>query len=165
VAAFARARERRPDLTLKLAGGRLPENAAALIPLLNLEDAVEILPHVSREELRRLHRHASLFLIPSFQEGLCISGLEALACGVPVVSTRRGMLPEIVADGRTGILVEETAESFAAALVRLAKDEALRRRMAKSAREAATERFTLGAQAERVEAIYRWVLGEGPRPE
>lgn len=103
------------------------------------------------------------FLVPG-SDGSCRAVREALSCGVPVVSTRRGMLPEIVADGETGILVEETAESFAAALVRLAKDEALRRRMAKAAREAAKERFTLGAQAERVEAIYRWVLGEGPRP-
>ena len=104
------------------------------------------------------------FLVPG-SDGSCRAVREALSCGVPVVSTTRGMLPEIVADGETGILVDETAESFSGALVRLAKDGAIRRRMSKAAREAATERFTLAAQAERVEAIYRWALGEGPRPE
>ena len=106
---------------------------------------------------------AKAFLVPG-SDGSCRAVREALACGVPVVATRRGILPEIVADGETGILAEETAESFAEAFIRLAKDEALRRRMAKAARESARTRFDLATQAERVEGIYRWVLGEGPRP-
>lgn len=103
------------------------------------------------------------FLVPG-SDGSCRAVREALSCGVPVVSTRRGMLPEIVADGETGVLVEETAESFGAALVGLAKDEALRRRLGRSARETARARFSLPQQAARVEAIYRWVLGKGERP-
>jgi glycosyltransferase involved in cell wall biosynthesis len=103
------------------------------------------------------------FLVPG-SDGSCRAVREALSCGVPVVSTRRGMLPEIVEDGATGILADETADSFAEALVRLARDEPLRRRMAKAAREAARERFSLPAQARRVESIYRWLLGKGDRP-
>jgi glycosyltransferase involved in cell wall biosynthesis len=103
------------------------------------------------------------FLVPG-SDGSCRAVREALACGVPAVSTRRGMLPEIVKDGENGILVDETAESMAAALVRVAKDEALRKRIAKGARESAKARFTLSAQAARVESIYRWVLESGKRP-
>ena len=103
------------------------------------------------------------FLVPG-SDGSCRAVREALACGIPVVSTRRGILPEIVSDGETGVLVEETAESFGAALGRLARDEDLRRRLGRTAGEAARARFSLPAQAERVESIYRWVLGKGPRP-
>jgi glycosyltransferase involved in cell wall biosynthesis len=106
---------------------------------------------------------AKVFLVPG-SDGSCRAVREVLAVGVPVIATRRGMLGEIVRDGETGFLVDETPEAFAEALVRLAKDAALRRRLAKSAREDARERFSLPAQAERVEAVYRWVLGKGERP-
>jgi glycosyltransferase involved in cell wall biosynthesis len=103
------------------------------------------------------------FLVPG-SDGSCRAVREALALGVPVVATKRGMLPEIVADGETGYLVDETAEGFAGALVRLGKDEALRKRLSKGARDAAKARFGLPEQAERVEAVYRWLLGKGDRP-
>ena len=106
---------------------------------------------------------AKIFLVPG-SDGSCRAVREAMALGVPIVCTRRGMLPEIVADGESGILVDETAESLGNALAALARDEALRKRLARGAREAAKARFDLPAQAARVEKAYEWVLGKGPRP-
>ena len=58
-----------------------------------------------------------LFVIPSHQEGLCISALEAMACGVPVVSTRCGGPEDFVLPDRTGLLVPHQAPALAAANV------------------------------------------------
>jgi glycosyltransferase involved in cell wall biosynthesis len=105
-----------------------------------------------------------IFLVPG-SDGSCRAVREAMALGVPVVATKRGMLPEIIEDGVSGILVEETADSLTEALTLLAGDTALRKKMAKAARESARSRFGLPQQAERVESIYRWLLGKGERPE
>ncbi len=106
---------------------------------------------------------AKVFLVPG-SDGSCRAVREVLALGVPVVASRRGVLPEIVADGESGFLVEEPPGGFADALVCLAKDETLRKNLSKGARDASKARFSLPAQAERVESIYRWLLGEGERP-
>jgi glycosyltransferase involved in cell wall biosynthesis len=107
--------------------------------------------------------NAKVFLVPG-SDGSCRAVREVLAVGVPVVATRRGMLPEIVVDGESGFIVEETPEGFAEALIGIAKDEVLRKNLAKGARESAKARFALPAQAERVESIYKWLLGKGERP-
>jgi len=107
---------------------------------------------------------AKVFLVPG-SDGSCRALREAMALGVPVIAARRGMLAEIVADGESGVLVEDTPEALAAAIASLGKDEALRKRLSRGAREAAKARFDLGAQAARVEAVYRWLLGKGGRPE
>ncbi len=104
-----------------------------------------------------------VYLMPG-SDGSCRAVREAMATGVPVVAARHGMLPEIVEDGATGLLVEEDPEALARALLGLAKDAGLRRRLAQGAREAARTRFSLPLQAERVESIYRWVTGGGERP-
>ncbi len=107
--------------------------------------------------------NAKVFLVPG-SDGSCRAVREVLAVGVPVVATKRGMLPEIVIDGETGFIVEETPEGFAEALIGMAKDEGLRKNLSRAARDSAKSRFALPAQAERVEAIYAWLLGKGERP-
>jgi glycosyltransferase involved in cell wall biosynthesis len=80
--------------------------------------------------------NAKVFLVPG-SDGSCRAVREVLAVGVPVVATKRGMLPEIVIDGETGFIVEETPEGFADALIGIAKDEVLRKNLSKGARDAA----------------------------
>ena len=106
---------------------------------------------------------AKVFLVPG-SDGSCRAVREAMAVGVPVVAARRGMLAEIVADGESGVLVDDSPGALGAAIASLGKDEALRKRLSRGAREAAKARFDLKAQAARVEAVYRWVLEEGERP-
>jgi len=101
---------------------------------------------------------AKVFLRPG-SDGSCRAVREALAMGCPVVAARVGMLPEIVADGETGILVRHDAEELAAAIRRLA-DPDTRRRMARNARGAARERFDPERRAAEVEAVYS-SLGSG----
>jgi glycosyltransferase involved in cell wall biosynthesis len=85
---------------------------------------------------------------------------EALACGLPVLTTRRGVLPELVRDGVTGRVLDETPEAFAAALVALAREPQARRRLGEAARKDAEARFSLARQVETVAGTYRAVLEE-----
>ncbi len=83
---------------------------------------------------------------------------EAMALGKPVVVAKRGMLPEMVEDGVSGIVVEDTPEHLAGALSRLILDRNLRVSMGEAARERARRNFRLDKQAEEIEAFYEKML-------
>ena len=107
--------------------------------------------------------HAKVYLTPG-SDGSCRAVREAMAMGVPIVAARRGMLAEIVEDGQSGFVVDKGSAPLAEPLIRMAGDDALRKRLARGARDAAKARFALPAQAERVHAIYDWLLEGGERP-
>lgn len=95
-----------------------------------------------------------VFLVPG-SDGTCRAVREAMALGKPVVAFRRGMLPEIVEDGRMGFLVEEDPHTLAHALTRLAQDAALRGEMGRAARVRALSCFSMADQAAKVASFYR----------
>lgn len=106
------------------------------------------------------------FLVPG-SDGTCRALLEAAACGIPAVTTRRGALPEIVADGETGLLADETPAAFAGALRRLVADADLRRAYGAAARKRAETLFAPPVLAAEVERLYADALaasGASPRP-
>jgi glycosyltransferase involved in cell wall biosynthesis len=95
----------------------------------------DALGFVSHDELEHLYDRAAVVVLPSYREGLPICVLEAMAHGRPVVATTVGGIPQLVEDGRTGLLVEPgDAEGLRIALERLLSDAALRRRMGRAAR-------------------------------
>ncbi|MBX3282189.1 MAG: glycosyltransferase [Acidobacteria bacterium] len=95
----------------------------------------------SRAEILAYFRNADIFALPSYWEGLPVSILEAMALGLPIVSTRINGIPEAVVDDVTGFVVEAgDAPGFAKAIERL-EGESLRRRLAKGALAAATGEF------------------------
>jgi L-malate glycosyltransferase len=100
-----------------------------------------------------------LFLVPG-SDGSARAVREALACGLPVLTTRRGILPELVRDGVSGRVLDETPAAFAEALVALADEPDARQRMGEAARKDAEARFSLARQVEAVSAHYRALLGE-----
>ncbi|MFW6158452.1 MAG: glycosyltransferase family 4 protein, partial [Planctomycetota bacterium] len=99
---------------------------------------------------------AKVFLVPG-TDGSCRAAREAMALGVPLVVSRRGMLPELVSDGETGLVVSDTAENLAGAFERLAGDVELRRRMGRATRETALARFDPSGQARHVEQLYEQI--------
>ncbi len=103
------------------------------------------------------------FLVPG-SDGTCRALLEAAACGIPAVTTRRGSLPEIVVDQSTGILVSETPEALAAAWAALLSDDARRTSMGVAARSRALSHFTSTRFAETVDGLYREALTALGRP-
>ena len=165
--AIARVAEEVPELKVLLVGRGTWMDEVAVKPAARKELAGKVIFTGYRRESEYVDTlrcmSVKVFLVPG-SDGSCRAVREALAVGVPVVATGRGMLREIVEDGENGFIVEETPEGFAEALVGIAKDGEVRKRLAKGARDAARSRFGLPAQAARVEGIYRWLLGGGERP-
>lgn len=94
------------------------------------------------------------FLVPG-SDGTCRALLEAQACGLPAVTTRRGALPEIVADGETGSVVDESPEALATAWQAILGDADARARMGAAARRRAEAHFAPERLAEEVIELYR----------
>lgn len=135
VRAFATVREDCPDARLTLAGVG-PERAAleALATELGVRAAVSFPGQLERDAMAQLYREADVVLNPSLADNMPNSVLEAMASGVPVVSTRVGGVPWIVRDGETALLVEPgDAAAMARGILRLWRDVALRERIVEAA--------------------------------
>jgi len=136
------------------------ELAPRLVAELSLKDRVTFSGRVSREELVRLYNRSELVVSPSLYEGFGLPAAEAMACGVPVVATTAGALPEVVEDGVTGLLVPPAdAAALADAIAHLMSDATLRRRMGEAGRTRIGEHFTWRQTALRTAALYEEVLG------
>ena len=98
-----------------------------------------------------------VFLVPG-SDGTCRAVREAMAMGKPIVCTKRGILPELVEEGKTGILVDEKPEELASAMERVALDRELRERMGKEARARALRDFSVEKQAGNVAEFYERIL-------
>jgi len=113
-----------------------------------------------RNDIPQILTMFDVFCISSYLEGLCNSVLEAFAMKLPVVATRAGGLPEIVADERTGLLAPaRDPEGLAAALVRMLTDRPLATRVAEAGHRLVHERFGVEHMVARTEALYREVVG------
>jgi glycosyltransferase involved in cell wall biosynthesis len=100
---------------------------------------------------------ALLFLVPG-SDGSCRAIREAMTMGKAVIGARRGMIPEIVDDGKTGIVIDDTPETIARAIERLAADRALCRAMGGAGREKALRLYDVKRQAAAVKKIYSEIL-------
>jgi alpha-maltose-1-phosphate synthase len=114
-----------------------------------------------RPEVIQLLTHAAAFVCPSVYEPLGIVNLEAMACGTPVVASRVGGIPEVVDDGRTGLLVDVDdgfEASLALALDSVIGDPEAGRRMGEAGRQRAVEEFGWDAVARRTVRLYEETL-------
>jgi hypothetical protein len=104
---------------------------------------------------------ASVFIYATESEGLGSAALLAMSLEVPVVASKAGGLPEIVEHGWTGLLVENSPDAFAEALVSLRNDPELRARLGRNARARFETEFTASHMIERTLASYRRALAGG----
>jgi glycosyltransferase involved in cell wall biosynthesis len=100
---------------------------------------------------------ALLFLVPG-SDGSCRAVRELMAMGRAVIGARRGMIPELVDDGKTGLVVDDTPENIAAAIERLAADRAACRAMGAAGREKALRLYDVRRQAAAVKDVYEQML-------
>ncbi|MBV9852430.1 MAG: glycosyltransferase family 4 protein [Armatimonadetes bacterium] len=102
-------------------------------------------------ELARLYQQADLFALPTRADCFSLVAMEAMACGLPVVISRLGGIPELVRDGETGFLLEpDDYDGLAQRLDRLVADAALRRRLGAGALAEAQARFDCRANLARI---------------
>jgi glycosyltransferase involved in cell wall biosynthesis len=105
-------------------------------------------------------REASVLVYLTASEGLGSGALLAMSAGVPVIASRVGGLPEVVRHGETGLLVENNAESIAAAIRELKEDPARARRMGEAGRQLVREQFTVDHMVSRTMKVYQQALGD-----
>jgi glycosyltransferase involved in cell wall biosynthesis len=101
---------------------------------------------------------AGLVLVPG-SDGPCPAALRMAAMGKPLVVAPRGLLPEIVIDGQTGIVVDDTPENLAEALLEMAESAERRRQWGQAARRRIEEHFSPARQVSEVEAVYARLVG------
>jgi glycosyltransferase involved in cell wall biosynthesis len=142
-------------------GGRV----ARTIDKLGLSRAVHCVSGISDDELAGMYAEAQVAVVPSLYEGFSLPAIEAMACGVPLVATTGGALPEVVgADGETALLVApDDAEALAAGIRRILDDDALAARLGSGGRQRVLGRFTWEATARGTAEQYRVVLEDHRR--
>ena len=110
-------------------------------------------------DVRGLLAALDVFASSPVSEGLGMAAIEAMGAGLPVVSVRTGGVPEVVADGETGILTEPgDVSGLTAAMLRLGRDPMLRLAMGEAGRRRAIEEFSEEEMLERTALVYREVL-------
>jgi glycosyltransferase involved in cell wall biosynthesis len=139
---------------------------ASTLERLGLNDIVTTISGVSDEELARLYGEAEVAIVPSLYEGFSLPAIEAMSCGVPVVATTGGALPEVVGvSGETGLLVEpNNPDALVGAIRKLLDDPALASRLGANGRERVIERFTWQVTARGTAACYDAILSGKPLP-
>ncbi len=164
--AIARARRELPQLRAVIVGRGTNMDPIALQPIrkMGLGDTIA-LPgyHTGDDYVGTLAAmDAKVYLVPG-SDGSCRAARECMAMGVPIIAARRGMLPELVGCEERGIVIDDTPENLANAIVTLATDAERCAALGRAARQFALEHFALAHQAERVGRIYRSLAQMGPR--
>lgn len=140
--------------------GPLLPKLAKRISELNIQKNVVLRGFVSSQELREISLKASIFVIPSYYEGLPTTVLEAMANKLAVVATIVRGNVDVVREGKTGLLVPaKTPKSLASAILCLLEDSSLRQQLTVSARELIEEQYTWKKVFERTLAVYNKAIG------
>jgi glycosyltransferase involved in cell wall biosynthesis len=131
---------------------------------LDLSDAVDFLGEI--HNVPEVLAQSSLLVLPSLTEGISLTLLEAMACGLPVVATNVGGNPEVVVDGQTGYLVPARQPAqLAACMVDLLRNPTRSVEMGRRARERVLRHFDVSRLVSDYESLYREslesVIGNG----
>jgi len=149
--AYGALRAKHPALRLRIVGSA-PDGAR--------RPGVEVLGEVPRSRMPEAYAKADLFILPTLADNTPVTLMEAMACGLPVVATEVGGIPELVERDVTGRLVPRgDVAALAGAIESIAGDEGARRSMARAGRARAVARFSKQRMALELERIYEGMPG------
>ncbi len=160
IEAFAQVHADAPLYLLLVGGGELEGAAREQVARLNLQERIHFLG--VRADVADILNASDMFVLSSRVEGNPLSVMEAMAAGLPVVSTAVGGVPELVRHGETGLLVpSEDRDALAGALQALIDDPARRQAMGAAARQHAIEHFDIRLTVQGYERLYDRLLNRG----
>lgn len=144
------------DLQLTLAGdGEDRKKLEQLSAELGISQRVAFAGYLDQERVREHLRRSDIFILPSFAEGVPVSLMEAMACGVPVLSTYVGGIAELVETERTGLLVPAgDSNLLSEAIARYCDDFELRQQVSRLAREKIVASFNLDREVDRLTELF-----------
>ncbi|MDE5582990.1 MAG: glycosyltransferase family 4 protein [Ruminococcus sp.] len=155
---FCRKAENPPKLVLAGGKGWLYDDILKLVKRLDISDRVIFTEYVPDEYMTPLICGAVAFVFPSLYEGFGMPPLEAMACGVPVLTSGEASLPEVV--GKCAVICNAYSEkSIAKGLLRLYSDKKLRLELSEKGLRRARQ-FTWEKSAEKLYAVYREIINE-----
>jgi glycosyltransferase involved in cell wall biosynthesis len=151
-----------PDVKLVIiGGGPLEARLVKLADGLGLRGNVRFVGSVSRAEVARFLSMSSIFAFPSLMEGLPLSVLEAMACGVPVVGSDIPGVNSVVKHGYNGLLVpSKDSRLLAKAVLTLLNDDKLRMVMSMNARRVILDKYSWDKVIQKLEGVYCGVAAE-----
>ncbi len=118
----------------------------------------------AREEIMTVYHAADAVVVPSLSEGQSLTALEAMSCGLPVVASRVGGLPEVIVEGESGLLAPPgDPVALGAALRRLAADPPLRQALGAAGRRRVEAMFTVDRMLNRLVDLYEKTMASGGR--
>lgn len=151
--------EKHPSARLVLAGDGEITEAKKLVDKLNLGAHVELLGWISGEQKLKVLQEASVYCLPSYNEGFPMGVLEAMSAEIPVVSTYAGGIPDAITNGVDGLLVEAgDVEALSKDLLSLLDSEELASKLTKSALLKFEKNFSFQAIKPQLENIYSELL-------
>lgn len=132
------------------------DHALKVIQERNLQKWMRIMGDMDREDALAIMDIASVFLLPSYIEGMPISIMEAMRSSTPVVATPVGAIPEMIEHEYSGLIIRVgSPEDIKAAILRIAFDDNLRERLIQQGLETFHEKFDLDNGAQKVQIIYK----------
>lgn len=151
---------RYPEIELLVVGKPRPGgDTEALIERLQLQPHLRFVSGISTEQLVDYYAEAAIAVVPSVYEGFGLPAGEAMACGVPLIATRGGALPEVV--GEAGVLVPvRDANALAAAIGGLLQDTVEQERLSRAGRERIEQLFCWKKAAREMLSFYQTVMEE-----
>lgn len=143
-----------PKTKLIIVGdGELREELDGLIRKLNLENAVSLVGN--QNDVAPYLKCSDIYVSSSLVEGLPLSVLEGMACGLPVISNKVGGIPDIVNEGKNGLLIElDDRKAFIEAMLSLSNDEAKRKAFGKESRDIVCSYWSLEQCVKGYEKLY-----------
>lgn len=163
IKAFAKMRAQIPRATYTIAGaGELLQGLKELTRRLSLDESVVFTGGIAEDRIVDLLLSSDIFLYPSLTaadgdiEGIPVAIMEALACELCVVATAHSGIPELIEDGRNGLLAPEKCDqALADRLIQLAQTPELRRKLASRAREGILRNHNIDMLNDRLEQIFQ----------
>ena len=152
--AFSLVAEKMPGVRLTVAGCSAPEEQVKGFFASNVREQITVVPFVTREEMPALYGRHDIFVFPSLVEGMPLTLLEAMATGMPVVTSNTCGMADVVEDDVNGLLVPAAnAEKLAQGIARLCESTELRKRLGLAGQET-MRRYTWKRIAEQLENVF-----------
>ncbi|MEP6877596.1 MAG: glycosyltransferase family 4 protein [Nitrosospira sp.] len=154
--AIARIRDRIPEIRLICGGTGDESEVKNWIESAGVSDLVELRGWISGTAKHECFEHAALLALPSYIENLPMVIIEAMAASLPVVASAVGGIPDVIEDGKDGLLVQPgDVCGLADAVARLLQNHPMREQMARNARQKYENRYSSHSVIPQVEAVYR----------
>jgi len=157
--AIAIVKSTHPEIELCLIGNlKQGGESDNLIRALNIPNQINIHSQVTADEMVQLYAQACIVVVPSIYEGFGLPAAEAMACGLPVISTDGGALPEVIGD--CGIIVPtRSGKAIALAIVDLLDSPEKRKSLGQRARKRIQQKFSWARVADAIVTLYRTIPG------